>query len=139
MSVQFNVDVLFEAARDAQERAHVPYSDFPVGAAILTRSGDVYSACNVETKPSANTLHAEQRAVAKAVEDGHESFIGLALVTNQDSPLPPCGNCRQSLATFQEDLTVVVDMEEGYEEYDLRDLLPNAYTGRSVSDAPTEG
>lgn len=139
MSVQLNVEELVETARDAQDNAHVPYSDFKVGAALLTANGEIYSACNVEAKPSANTLHAEQRVMAKAVEDGHREFIALSLVTSSDRILPPCGNCRQTLATFQEDLIVFVADDDGYEKFNLDELLPDAYTGRSMDNAPTEG
>lgn len=130
---------LIERAKEAQTRAHVPYSDYPVGAAVLTSTGEVYSACNIEAKPSSNTLHAEQRAIAKAVEDGHTNFHTLALATRESEPLPPCGNCRQTLATFQEDLTILTATADGYATYRLDNLLPNAYTGRSLDDAPTEG
>lgn len=139
MAVTVDVENLVEQAREAQARAHAPYSDFRVGAALLTANGEVYTACNIEAKPSANTLHAEQRVMAKAVEDGHDEFIALGLVTSGDSILPPCGNCRQTLATFQEDLLVFVATEDGYEKFDLDALLPEAYTGRSKADAPTEG
>lgn len=130
---------LIEQAREAQSRAHAPYSDYHVGASLLTDDGEVYTACNIEAKPSANTLHAEQRAIAKAVEDGHNEFIALGLVTGGDAPLPPCGNCRQSLATFQEDLLIAIESDDGIEMFKLDFLLPEAYTGRSQEDAPTEG
>lgn len=134
------IEELVEAAEEAQKNAHVPYSGYKVGAAVMTVQGDIYSACNVEAKPSANTLHAEQRAMAKAVEDGETEFLTLALVTPESShPLPPCGNCRQTLATFQEDLEIVVVDGEKRHYYDLDDLLPDAYTGRSMDDAPTKG
>lgn len=138
MSVQLNVNELVEEAREAQTRAHVPYSGFKVGAALLTENGEIYSACNIEAKPSANTLHAEQRTMAKAVEDGHTEFIALSLITSSDRILPPCGNCRQTLATFQEDLIVFVANDDGYEQFNLDELLPEAYTGRSMEDAPTQ-
>lgn len=139
MSSSISPNALIEAARKAQIKSHSPYSNYRVGAALLTESGEVYSACNIEAKPSANTLHAEQRAMALAVEDGHEDFVALALVTDGDNTLPPCGNCRQTLATFQEDLTIYVEAGHTYHEYVLDDLLPAAYTGRSTSDAPTNG
>lgn len=136
---EMRIDNLIDEAEAAQERAHVPYSGFSVGAALLTADGTVYSACNVEAKPSANTLHAEQRAMAKAVEAGHKDFDALALITSSSERLPPCGNCRQTLATFQEDLLIIVANDDGKDYYRLNDLLPNAYTGRKMEDAPTEG
>ena len=133
------IEELVEAAEEAQSKAHAPYSGYKVGAAIHTLSGEVYTACNVEAKPSSNTLHAEARVIAKAVEDGHKDFTTLVLVTGGSKALPPCGNCRQALATFQEDLEIVVAKGEKRYYYDLDELLPDAYTGRSMEDAPTNG
>lgn len=133
------VENLIEEAEEAQEKSHSPYSGFKVGAAIKTKDGSVYTACNIEAKPSANTLHAEQRAIAKAVEDGHREFLTLALVTSSDVLRPPCGNCRQTLATFQEDLDIVVANGNKRHTYPLDEILPKAYTGRCTEDAPTKG
>lgn len=133
------IDDLLDAAEDAQDDAHAPYSEFRVGTALLTADGAVFTASNIEAKPSANTLHAEARVMAKAVEAGHREFDALAMALDSDDPIPPCGNCRQTLATFQTDLAIFVRGQEATGSYQLRYLLPEAYTGRSTQDAPTEG
>lgn len=136
---KFRMRNLIEEALEAQERAHTPYSGFRVGVSLLTKDGEIYSSCNVEAKPSANTLHAEMRAMADAVEDGHDRFSTMVVVTDSSKVYPPCGNCRNFLATFQEDLEIlVVDKNEDVHRFNLEELLPHAYTGRSMEDAPTQ-
>jgi len=131
MAIEVNEYLLVEEARKAQELAHAPYSDFQVGAALLCESGAIYTAGNIEAKPSTSTLHAEVRAMAKAVEDGHTEFLAMAIVTPSNDVLPPCGTCRNFLATFQEDLDIIIGHESGNHHYNLEDLLPEAYTGRN--------
>lgn len=134
---------LYEVADEAVKamgRAYAPYSDYRVGAAVRTASGAVYSACNVEAKPSANTLHAEQRAMAKAVEAGEEEFQYLALATSGDELQPPCGNCLQTICSFDDALEICIvgekkqvpDDTEAYEckRYSADELLPEAYIKR---------
>lgn len=128
---------LLLAAADAMDRAHAPYSEYAVGAAVLTAEGAVYAACNVEMKPTTNTLHAEQRAVAKAVEAGEMDIRACGLITSADDAPPPCGNCLQALATFNPAMEVVVaetDAEAGYVPgetavtyHAVDTLLPEAY------------
>lgn len=123
---------LNEAAREARKRSYSPFSGFKVGAAVLTQDDEIYSACNVECKPSSNILHAEQRAIAKAVEAGDTELEALSLVTDEPGLLPPCGNCRNMMASIQEDITVIVaDKDSSYHEiFQIEELLPRAYTGR---------
>lgn len=133
MKFDYDIEELVEQAEEIQQCAHAPYSEFRVGAALLTSDGTVYTACNVEAKPTTNTLHAEARAVAKAVEGGHCDFEMLALITDSSELLPPCGNCRQSLATFQKDLLIIVSDGENKKAYELDDLLPEAYVDRKMN------
>lgn len=122
---------LVRAAEEAQENAYVPYSGYHVGASVLTEDGSIYSACNVECKPSSNILHAEQRAISKAVEDGHRDFVAVGLKTDGDGAQPPCGNCRNMLASIEYDMDIlVVTGSDEWDTYSLPELLPDAYTGR---------
>lgn len=124
------MEELVEGAIEAKERAYAPYSDYEVGAAVLTENGEIYTACNVECKPSANILHAEQRAMAKAVEEGHRDFEALALKTSGDDTLPPCGNCRNMLASIEQEMDILVVTDDGgFFHHKLPELLPEAYTG----------
>lgn len=131
MAIEIDTQVLVEEARKAQELAHAPYSDFHVGAALLCEDGAIYTAGNIEAKPSTSTLHAEVRAMSKAVEDGKSEFLAMAIVTPSKDVLPPCGTCRNFLATFQEDLHIICGHETGNHQWNLKELLPEAYTGRN--------
>ncbi|WP_135828609.1 cytidine deaminase [Halorussus halobius] len=120
------MDDLIDAAREVQADAHVPYSDYPVGAALRTADGTVYVGCNIENANYSNSLHAEEVAVAEAVKEGHREFAALAVSSERRDGVTPCGMCRQTLAEFcDDDLRVVCDAGEGVREYTLGELLPD--------------
>ncbi|WP_134672024.1 cytidine deaminase [Halorussus marinus] len=122
------MDDLVEAARDVQIKAHVPYSDYPVGAAIRTADGTVYVGCNIENANYSNSLHAEEVAIAEAVKEGHREFDALAVSSAARDGVTPCGMCRQTLAEFcDDDLRVYCDEGESREPsaYALGELLPD--------------
>jgi cytidine deaminase len=126
---------LIEAARDAQDRAHVPYSEYRVGAALETAEGEVFTGCNMENANYSNSLHAEEVAIAEAVKNGHREFSRLAVSSGRRDGVTPCGMCRQTLAEFCDDDLVVRCDEGGDEvtEYTLGELLPN-----TISEATLE-
>lgn len=129
-------EALVEAARGALENAHVPYSNYRVGAAIETASGDVYTGCNVENANYSNSLHAEEVAIAGAVNDGHTSFVQLAVTSAARDGVTPCGMCRQTLAEFCDpDLPVYCDEGEDVASYTLGGLLPNAISEATLDAA----
>ena len=99
---------LLTAAKAAQRRAHAPYSKFRVGAALLTKSGKVYTGCNVENASYGLTICAERVALTKAVSEGHRQFKAIAVVAPSAS-LSPCGACRQVLAEFGDMVVVCAD------------------------------
>ncbi|ELZ34561.1 cytidine deaminase [Halogeometricum pallidum JCM 14848] len=120
-------DELVERAREILEQAHVPYSEYRVGAALRTADGEVFVGCNIENANYSNSLHAEEVAIAEAIKNGHREFDRLAVSSGARDGVTPCGMCRQTLAEFcEEDLPVVCD-EGGEEttEYVLGELLPN--------------
>ncbi len=119
-------DRLVETARDASQRAHAPYSRFPVGAALLGASGTVYTGCNVENVSFSLTVCAERTAVFKAVSEGEREF--RALVVYSRTGATPCGACRQVLREFCEDLPVLVVSAAGERRlYRLAELFPAAF------------
>jgi cytidine deaminase len=129
------MDELIDAARDVQEQAHVPYSDYTVGAALRTADGSVYVGCNIENANYSNSLHAEEVAVAEAVKEGHREFDALAVSSGARDGVTPCGMCRQTLAEFCDDSLPVVcdegradDGSDDVTEYTLGELLPNTIT-----------
>ncbi len=125
------MDDLVREARDVQERAYVPYSEYRVGAALRTPDGTVYTGCNIENANYSNSLHAEEVALAEAVKDGHTEFDRVAVSSDRRDGVTPCGMCRQTLSEFcDDDLVVVCDEGDGEtSEYTLGDLLPDTITG----------
>ncbi|MGE5574086.1 MAG: cytidine deaminase [Bacteroidota bacterium] len=125
---------LIELAREARERAYAPYSGFAVGAALLGRSGRVYTGCNVENASYPAGICAERCAVAKAVSEGEREFSAIAVVGDTDGPCAPCGICRQVLAEFGPDIQVIMTNLKGSTKVvAAADLLPGAFTGADVS------
>jgi cytidine deaminase len=116
---------LRDAAVQARRSAYAPYSRFAVGAAILTKSGRVFSACNVENGALGLSMCAEQAAVAAAVRAGETQFKEIAIVGKALSPLTPCGACRQVLAEFSPNMMVTMaNMDGRQKRAPLSDLLP---------------
>lgn len=117
---------LIAKAMEAREKAHAPYSHFAVGAALLAKSGRVYTGCNVENASYGLSICAERTAVFKAVSEGERDFEAMAVVT--DKGVTPCGACRQVLLEFGEDIQVIVaDETGGYRVFGLQELLPEAF------------
>lgn len=121
---------LIAAARAARERAYAPYSHFAVGAALRTRTGQVFTACNVENLSYGLTICAERAAVCAAVAAGERDFEALAVVADSKEPVTPCGACRQVLAEFAPALPVC-SANLGGDTYvsSIAALLPRAKEG----------
>lgn len=118
---------LIQMARAAAENAYAPYSDYAVGAALLTNSGKIYTGCNIENMSYGAAICAERTAAAKAVSDGETDFIAIA-VYHPGADMPyPCGICRQVLSEFSRRAVVIVANESGSEIFSLKELLPNMF------------
>ena len=127
MSVDWSA--LKAAALAVQQRAYAPYSDYRVGAALLTEDGGIVTGCNVENATFGATGGAARTAVFSAVAAGHRSFRAIAVVTSGAEPGTPCGICRQVLAEFGGDMDVLCFTPGGAERtYRLSQLLPFAFT-----------
>jgi len=131
---------LLAAAEAVKEKAYAPYSQFRVGAAVLTKSGKSYSGCNVENVSFGLTLCAERVALASAVADGEREFLAVAIATDKDEPVSPCGACRQVLAEFSPDMAVVLPGANGPTLRPLDSLLPSGFGPADLPPpkAPTE-
>jgi cytidine deaminase len=118
---------LIQAASDARQWAYAPYSNYLVGAALLTASGRVYDGVNVESAACPTSMCAERVSVYKAVSEGERNFIALAVVTSNGGS--PCGSCRQVLAEFGLDTLVIIADGEGkiVREMTVAELLPEAF------------
>ncbi len=119
---------LIDLANEARQRAYVPYSNYPVGAALRTRTGKLYTGVNVENAAYPQTMCAERVAIFKAVSEGEKEFEVISVVTNNGGS--PCGGCRQVMAEFGLDTVVLLADGDGnlVKETTVRELLPEAFT-----------
>ncbi|TGB04568.1 cytidine deaminase [Halobacillus salinus] len=128
---------LIQEATKMRERAYTPYSKFPVGAALLTEDGSLYTGCNIENAAYPVTCCAERVAIFKAISDGHHSFSQLAVVADTKRPVPPCGSCRQVMSEFFGPDVMIHTSNLGGETKSLSmdELLPFSF---AASDLPSE-
>ena len=121
---------LLELAEKAKENAYVPYSKFKVGAALLTKSGKVYTGCNVEVASFGATNCGERTAIFKAISEGETEFEKIAVASSNDDETFPCGICRQVIVEFSKDLKIILGSTSKniIKEYTIDDLLPHSFT-----------
>jgi cytidine deaminase len=124
---------LVKIAVDVRNQAYVPYSKYPVGAALLTASGAIYSGVNIENAAYPTTICAERVAVFKAVSDGEREFTAIAVATLNGGT--PCGSCRQVLAEFGLETIVLIANSKGQimEETNVDQLLPGAFQPENLT------
>ena len=119
---------LKEAALRALDNAYAPYSNFRVGAALLTKDGQVITGCNMENSAYGLAICAETLAVASAVSQGLTEFDEMAIATEDSEPTPPCGACRQVLNEFAPKIKISSYTRDGQEAtWTLDELLPHAF------------
>ena len=130
-----NNDLILSAI-NASKKSYSPYSKYRVGAALLGASGKIYTGCNVENESYGAAICAERTAVVKAISEGEQKFVALAIHGSPHEPKPnqtyyafPCGICRQVLSEFAEsDLTILIaHSESNYLERTLAELLPDSF------------
>jgi cytidine deaminase len=119
---------LIDLANIARQRAYAPYSNYPVGSSLRTRTGRIYTGVNVENAAYPQTMCAERIAIFKAVSEGEKEFEVITVVT--DNGGSPCGGCRQVMAEFGSDTIVLMADGNGkiIKETTVRELLPEAFT-----------
>ena len=123
---------LIDLANEARRRAYAPYSKYPVGAALRTKSGRLYTGVNIENAAYPHTMCAERVAIFKAVSEGETEFEVIAVVTNNGGS--PCGGCRQVMAEFGLDTVVLIADGEGklQKVMTVSELLPEAFTPKHL-------
>ena len=120
------IEALINHAREAQTFSKSPYSNYAVGAAILTNNGDVIYGCNVESKAYPTTLCAERVSIFSAIAQGHDKFTELAIITKDGAA--PCGACRQIISEYCGNISVHFANESGeFQTMMMDDLLPLAF------------
>lgn len=119
---------LIDLANTARQRAYAPYSNYPVGAALRTKSGRIFTGVNIENAAYPHTMCAERVAIFKAVSEGEKEFEVISVVT--DNGGSPCGGCRQVMAEFGLDTIVLMADGSGklVKETTVKELLPEAFT-----------
>jgi cytidine deaminase len=121
-------DPLLAAAAIAREHAYAPFSQFRVGAALEADDGTIVLGCNVESASYGLTMCAERVAIFKGVSEGHRRFKRVAIVTDTNSPTPPCGACRQLLWEFAPEAEVIIaNLNGNVVRSTVRELLPHAF------------
>lgn len=118
---------LVERAQKIRARAYAPYSKYNVGASLLTESGEIFDGVNVENAVNSTGICAERNAVFQAVAQGHQTFLAVAVAT--DNGGSPCGSCRQVLSEFGLDIEILTLDAQGkiVSETTVRNLLPDAF------------
>jgi cytidine deaminase len=124
---------LLDAAIAVTRHAYIPYSKYPVGAALRAQDGTIYSGCNVENAGYSATICAERTALVKAISEGQREFDTIVVVTKNGGS--PCGVCRQMLYEFAPHMRVILADLKGriQAEYDLSELLPDGFGPSKLS------
>ena len=118
-------DELCRAAVAMLDRAYIPYSHFPVGAALECADGTVFTGCNIENAALGSTICAERTAACKAVSEGHQDFVRIAIWGNSKEYCYPCGSCRQFLQEFSKHMTVLCAKGDGsFVSHKLSEMMP---------------
>lgn len=124
---------MIKRALQARQKAYAPYSNFKVGAALLTSKGKVYTGCNVENATYGLTVCAERVALWKAVSEGEREFLQIVVASEGERPASPCGACRQLLWEFCRDIEVILANTRGFREsHQLADLFPKPFDRNSL-------
>ncbi|AEH47182.1 cytidine deaminase [Parageobacillus thermoglucosidasius] len=125
---------LIEEAKKAREYAYAPYSQFKVGAALLTKDGKVYRGCNIENAAYSMCNCAERTALFKAYSEGDKEFAALAVIADTPRPVPPCGACRQVIFELcPSDMKIILaNLNGDIAELTVKELLPKAFSAEDL-------
>lgn len=127
---------LINAAKDAYQKAYAPYSQFHVGSAALTASGEIIKGCNVENASYGLTVCAERNCISNAIIQGERQLTIIVIYTEQEQLTPPCGACRQVISEFFDSDAPVVALNHKNEKqiWTVSELLPDAFTPKQLLD-----
>lgn len=120
---------LLQSAKEARQKAYVPYSKFQVGAAVLMKSGKVYTGCNIENASYGATNCAERTAIFKAISEGEREIVAIAIVSSSNEFTYPCGICRQVIAEFMKEGDFIFENAQGeVQVIPLEKMFPYSFT-----------
>ncbi|MBQ4522607.1 MAG: cytidine deaminase [Lachnospiraceae bacterium] len=117
-------EVLMNYAKEVMKNAYAPYSNFKVGAALLTNKGTVYTGCNVENSSYGATVCAERNAIFQAVANGEQEFVKIAICCSENRFPIPCGMCLQVMQEFNDEIEIILSDHTSIKKYKLEDFLP---------------
>jgi cytidine deaminase len=126
------VNELVERAKQMRAQAYAPYSQFAVGAALITEDGAIFAGANVENASYGLAICAERSAAVSAVSAGHRSFRAIAIAGPEQTVTAPCGACRQFLNEFNPQLVVAYTTPQGLTVTTLDALLPDAFGPKNL-------
>ena len=126
------ISKLIETAMEQLKFSYTPYSNFKVGASLLTKNGQIYTGCNIENAAYTPTNCAERTAIFKAVSEGHTKFKALAVVADTEGPCAPCGACRQVISEFEIPQIILANLKGNYRVVSLDELLPFRFGADSL-------
>lgn len=129
------IKTLIDHAIEARKNAHTPYSNFQVGAAVLTKNNKVYQGCNIENASYGLTNCAERTAIFKAVSEGEKEIEAIVIVGDTEGPISPCGACRQVMAEFCDENTKVIltNLKGAMVETTINELLPGFFSSKDLN------
>jgi cytidine deaminase len=129
------MEKLIEQAIEARKTAYTPYSNFQVGAVVLTKNQQIFHGCNIENASYGLTNCAERTAIFKAVSEGEKEFEAIVVTGDTDGPISPCGACRQVMAEFFEEKTKVIltNLKGDTVVTSIGELLPGFFSSKDMS------
>lgn len=126
--IEQELQKLIQAAIEMRKQSYSPYSNFAVGAAVLSDDGYVYGGCNIENASYGLTNCAERTAIFNAVSDGKRNISAIAIVADTDRPCSPCGACRQVIGEFKIPCIIMANLKGEYKKVTLEELLPFSFS-----------
>lgn len=129
-----DINNLIKLSRKAREKAYAPFSNFKVGAIVVSQDGKFFTGCNIENASYGLTVCAERVAIWKAISDGERDFSYLCVVADTDELTPPCGACRQIIWEFCGDVTIIfANLKGKHEIIQMKYLLPRAFDAKFIT------
>lgn len=130
-----DIQALIAQAIEARKKAYAPYSNFQVGAAVLTKNNEVFLGCNIENASYGLTNCAERTAIFKAVSEGEKEIKAIVIVGDTDGPISPCGACRQVMAEFCDENTKIIltNLKGDSVDTTINELLPGFFSSKDLT------
>ena len=130
--IEEELQKLIQAAIETRKQSYSPYSNFAVGAAVLSNDGYIYGGCNIENASYGLTNCAERTAIFNAVSDGKRNISAIAVVADTDRPCSPCGACRQVIGEFKIPCIIMANLKGEYKKVTLEELLPFSFSNTDL-------